>query len=164
MSDSTANTSKQHDLPGREEELKVCHPAMFGNSPAYFVGLWLLMILGGAGLIGGMASANVLIGIFGLLILLGGMGAYFVWWIKVKFQVLTITEKRTIFRQGILTKRTTEVQHDDVRNIQVDQSMMQRIFNVGNLAISSSGQDDMEIVVKGIGSPDDLVEIIRRYQ
>ena len=86
------------------------------------------------------------------------------WWIRLQFRVLRITEKRTLFRKGIFSKATNEVQHDDVRNIQMDQTFFQRLVGVGDLAISSSGQDDMEIDVRGISRPEEVVQLIRRYQ
>jgi uncharacterized membrane protein YdbT with pleckstrin-like domain len=43
---------------------------------------------------------------------------------------------------------------EDVRNIQVSQSFFQRIFGVGWVGISSSGQSGIEIGVDGIPDPE----------
>jgi len=48
--------------------------------------------------------------------------------------------------------------------MQVDQNAIQRILNVGSIAISSSGQDDLEIYVKGIPDPNDVADFIRKMQ
>ena len=59
---------------------------------------------------------------------------------------------------------TNEVQHDDVRNIKSERNLLERLFNYGDIALSSSGQDDMEIVVHDVPDPDGIIEIIRQHQ
>jgi uncharacterized membrane protein YdbT with pleckstrin-like domain len=82
------------------------------------------------------------------------------WWLKNKGTRLTITNRRSTLRKGILSKQITEVWHRDVRNVQLSQTVFQRIFGVGRLAISSSGQDGMEIDVNGIPLPSKAKSII----
>ena len=77
---------------------------------------------------------------------------------------LTITTKRTIITRGILSKSTSEVMHDDIRNIQTHQTFLQRILDVGYMAISSAGQSDVEIAVKGIPDPDGIKDLIDKYR
>ena len=86
------------------------------------------------------------------------------WWLQTRFRSVTVTSKRTLYTQGIFSKQTSEVQHDDVRNMQVNQSFFDRLVGVGHLAISSSGQDDMEIDVRGLKSPQRVIDIVREYQ
>lgn len=151
-------------VPEREDTLKEYHPAMFANHPFSYIGLGILLVGGAIGSIAFLVMGNpgAALGCF-VAFIFGGVS--FAWWkLNVHFKVLTVTEKRTLYRQGILSKRTNEVQHDDVRNIQMDQSFFQRILGVGDLAISSSGQDDMEIQIKGIESAQEIVDLIRRYQ
>lgn len=77
---------------------------------------------------------------------------------------LTLTDSRTILRRGLIRRDSSEVQHDDVRNIQVDQSFFQRLLRIGDIGISSSGQDDLEIVIRQVPSPNRIVETIRENQ
>jgi len=78
---------------------------------------------------------------------------------------LTVTDKRTILRKGILSKYTNEVFHSSVRNIEINQSIMQRIFGVGDISVaSSSGQPDLEIVVHGIPDPETVKQLINKYR
>jgi len=85
-----------------------------------------------------------------------GIGLAFlgIWWLNAKGSMLTITNKRTIQRRGLFSKRTTEVIHRHVRNIQINQSMFQRLFGVGDVGISSSGQGGIEIQFAGIRDPE----------
>ena len=69
-----------------------------------------------------------------------------------------------IFTRGVINRRTSEVQHDDIRNIQVQQNLVERLVGAGTIAISSAGQDDMEIVARGIAHPQRVIETIRTHQ
>jgi hypothetical protein len=125
--------------PAEQILLKVS-PAMFRNRPIFFILCVLLIPVG-----------------IGLLILL-------YWLFQCEATSLTVTTKRTVFRQGILSKRTNEVRHKDVRNIQVEQPILQRLFGVGTIAISSSGQSEMEIMAEGIPEPQKIADMIRSHQ
>jgi uncharacterized membrane protein YdbT with pleckstrin-like domain len=111
-------------------------PAMFRGNPVLFC----LCVL---------ASLVVV----GLVILL-------VWWIQSRGTVLTVTSERTILRKGILSKSLNEVWHRDVRNVLLNQRPLQRLFDVGRIAISSAGQEDVEIAVDGIPFPGEVKRII----
>lgn len=124
------------DLDTGEEVLYSDSPSMFRNDPLRFL-LCLALCL-------------VIIGIPIMII----------WYLKCIGTVLTVTNKRTTLRKGLLSKSTNEVWHDAVRNVQLSQSMFQRIFSTGTLAISSAGQSGMEIEVKGIPNPNKAKEAI----
>lgn len=113
------------------------HPSMFRNRPIEFI----------------IALALCLVWGIGLIILL-------VWWIRNLATTLTVTTKRTTLQKGLLSKFTSEVFHKDVRNVQVTQTVMQRLFNVGRIEISSAGQGDFEIAVAGIFNPSEVKRII----
>jgi len=120
-----------------EETIYQNHPAMFRNNPVSFI-LSIALI----------AAFGV-----GLLILL-------VWWLRCIGTTLTVTDERTILRKGILSKHTNEVYHSDVRNVQLKQSLFQRLFRVGYVGIASAGHSGMEIEVAGIPYPEAVKEII----
>lgn len=157
-----------------EETLRVVHPAMFRNSPLKYIGLAALVIVGGVGAIASLVTGDSIVnedwisdtiqlGVC-LVVALAALLAFGVWWLKVMNTTLTVTDKRTIFRKGIISKETSEVQHDDVRNMQVDQNMVQRIMGVGDIAISSSGQSGLEIVVRAIPNPEGVTNLVRDLQ
>jgi hypothetical protein len=62
-------------------------------------------------------------------ILAGGAALVFVsWWIGSRFTTITVTSKRTTYREGLISRATSEVQHNDVRNLQVDQKIWERLY------------------------------------
>jgi len=96
--------------------------------------------------------------------LLIGTGSLLWWWIDRYNTSLEITTKRTIMHHGILSKSSSEVVHDNIRNIQIDQSFLQRVMHVGKIGISSSGQDGVELQVNHLKDPDKIREIIDLYR
>ena len=116
------------------------HPAMFRNQPVGFVVTCLLCLV------------------------LVGFAIFFFWWLKCIGTKLTITNDRTILRRGILSKSVTEVWHQDVRNVQLDQTFFQRVFGVGRIGISSSGQSGVEIMVSGIPDPEQVKSLIDQHR
>ena len=56
----------------------------------------------------------------------------------------------------------SDIQNADVRNIQVEQTALQRLLGVGSLKISSAGQAGIEMVVNGIPDPNRAREAINR--
>lgn len=141
-----------------EQELYRKNPSMFRNHPLWYL-LNLILIGSGVGL---AVTTNLWIGLgmlgFGVIILL-------IWWLNTISITLTVTDKRTILRKGLLSKYTNEVFHISVRNIEINQGIIQRIFNVGDILIaSSSGQADLEIAVRGIPEPETVKQLINKYR
>ena len=113
---------------------------MFKNEPVGYILSVLLCLVG-----------------IGIIILL-------VWSLKCRGTTLTITNRKTVFRKGLLSKYTTEVYHSDVRNVMVNQSFLQRLFKVGTIGISSAGQSGVEIGVDGLSNPDQIRDLINKYR
>lgn len=85
------------------------------------------------------------------------------WWVKCRSTALTVTEHRVILRKGILSELTNEVRHQDVRDIQISQTLWQRLFRIGSIEISSAGQTGV-IIAAGIRDPQKIAGLIRQRQ
>ncbi len=151
-----------------EEVIRVVHPVMFRAHPVWFALLLLCVIAGGVLAFGGSYFSfpwQLAVGwIAGGVLAVIGLVGFFAWWVTTQALTLEITSKRTRSIRGLVAKSTSEVQHDDVRNIQVVQSFYGRLVDVGRLAVSSSGQDGLEIVADGIPGPNHIAGLIRDRQ
>lgn len=150
---------------GPEREVMKVRRAMFRARPLS----GLLLVVGVlVGLVGGVyygtAGANPGAGLgLGALAVVSAV-ALLVWWIKTHGSMLTITNKRAIERDGLLTKNISEVLHDDIRNVQTHQTFRQRLLGIGDIGISSAGQEDFEIQVRDVPNPGKLRDIIDLYR
>ena len=150
---------------GFEKELDVRHPAMFRAHPWRWILSVAVAIAGlGWGVWAMIEDAPFIGGLIATIIGAAAAIYFFIWWLDTRYTRVRVTNVRTIYRKGIISKHSTEVRHDDVRNLQVDQSAPERIVGVGEIAISSAGQDGLEIVAKDIPKPNEVIEIIRSHQ
>lgn len=149
---------------GPEQLVLKVHPAMFRARP--FWGMLISILV-----VGGLAGAVALVmreqkawawTSFGA----AGLGVFWwcVWKVRTMTDTLTITNKRTTQRSGLLARSTREVLHDRVQDIQVTQSFPQRMLGVGSIGISSAGQADVEIVIGDLPNPIRIRETIDAYR
>lgn len=151
---------------GPEQRVLLVHPAMFRASPAPFFGVVLLVI---GGILGAIVfqvrtpSSPTLTWICAILALIG-LGIMAAWKILSMTERLEITTKRVVLTRGLLSKDLSEVPHEDIKNIQIKQSFFERMMGVGQIGISSAGQDDIEIVIGSIPRPYQVREMIDAYR
>lgn len=152
---------------GAEQEIRRIHPAMVRAHPFRFLAIMILLA-------GGIAGAVWLTGREDglrwlkwpcLLVSLFAVGWWVAWYLGAHLWVkLTISNKRTVRAEGIIRRYTSEVLHEHVRNVEIRQTFLQRIFDVGYLGISSAGQDDIEIEVRDVPKPYEIKKIIDRHR
>lgn len=74
---------------------------------------------------------------------IGFMGIGVIFWLAAAITVLTtelaITNKRVIAKFGLISRKTVELKIDRVESVQVDQSIMGRLFNFGSIVVSGAG-------------------------
>jgi membrane protein YdbS with pleckstrin-like domain len=156
----------QSASPG-ETELCVIRPGMFRAHPFRYALIILLFLAGAAGIIAALTTDRIgMWAIWPSLVLIVGTGAWFGWWwMSTHFWVrLVVSNKRTIRHEGIIKRHTTEVLHDHVRSVDIRQTFLERIFNVGTIGIDSAGQDGIEIEVHDIPMPYEIKKMIDKHR
>lgn len=111
------------------------HPSMFRNRPLGFI---LAVILVPAGI--------------GIIILM-------VWYLKCKSTLLEIRGNEIVVERGLLNKERTELNLSSIRTVKISQSLGNRIFKVGTLAIYTAG-DTPEVRVEGMPQPEVFRELV----
>jgi uncharacterized membrane protein YdbT with pleckstrin-like domain len=73
---------------------------------------------------------------------LGGLGglfliarAWFDWWTTE----IAVTGRRVIYKTGFISRKTTEMHMDKVESVDVDQSVLGRILDYGNVMVRGTG-------------------------
>ncbi len=154
---------------GPEQQVLFLRPAMFRARPMMFSLLWLLLLAGGAGSVYfGVMSRGGQYGhwlwVPSVLVILIAVVSLIAWRIRTLGESLRVTNKRSIQRRGLFSKATSEVLHDNIRNITISQSFWERIWRVGTIGIASAGQEGIEIQIASIPSPDKVREVIDLYR
>jgi uncharacterized membrane protein YdbT with pleckstrin-like domain len=125
-------------MPG--EIIYEAHPAMFRARPFSFI-LCVLLILA-----------------FGL-----GIIILLYWYILTRATQLTVTDHDITYERGILSKDRTSVALRQVRSVRVTQGFINRIFGVGTIEVSSTG-DEPEFTVRDLPDPHEIRDAIRAAQ
>ncbi len=110
--------------------------------------------------------ANIIVSILSICLIVVGVGLLFLLMMEIQRRstTLTITNKVTRLRKGILSRSITEVRHKDVRNVSLTQSLVDRLLGIATISIGSSGQSGDEITVRGITQPDHVKKLISQHR
>ena len=76
------------------------------------------------------------------LMLVGAAGTIVTWfraWIRRVSTELAVTDRRVIFKRGLVRRHTVEMNMDKVESVDVDQSILGRIFNYGDVTVRGTG-------------------------
>jgi uncharacterized membrane protein YdbT with pleckstrin-like domain len=127
----------------------------------------LVFYVGGVALVAVAAAIAALVSGAGLAIAVGAVAlalVILVGLIKRKATRYVITSERLHIRHGILAKRTQETRVQRVQNVNTEQSLFERIMQVGTVDFDTAGTDDSEFKFVGVGNPADVVRAVDRAQ
>ena len=136
------------------------NPKMPRNRPFSFT---LIIILNISGLILAFRLEQQSLQVIGLGMWLGTLVILLIWYVRIKSTKLSITDNDILLEKGLLSKARLEVSIEKVRTISVNQTFIDRIFGVGDIAIFTAG-DLPEIKEKGLPDPNKIREIIKQKQ
>ena len=92
----------------------------------------------------GVQLAGGVIGVLGIILLLGA-------WIRRQATEIVVTDRRVIFKRGVLTRHTVEMNVHRIETVDVEQSLAGRIWGYGTLMIRGTGGGFEPL--EGVGSP-----------
>ncbi|ADE14897.1 membrane-flanked domain protein [Nitrosococcus halophilus Nc 4] len=109
-----------------------------------------------------MLRMNPFITVLSILLIPVGIGIIILLWmyIKTKMDKLTIKEDEIIWVHGLLNKSYTEINMNSVRTVKVNQSLLQRMLNAGDVVIFTAG-DNPEVSIQGLPEPDNIRNYIK---
>jgi uncharacterized membrane protein YdbT with pleckstrin-like domain len=74
----------------------------------------------------------------------------------------SITSERLIEYRGILFRRRREVELADIRSVEVNRRLIQRMLGLGNVLVASAASADFMIKLEDVVNPDEVAETLRR--
>jgi uncharacterized membrane protein YdbT with pleckstrin-like domain len=98
----------------------------------------------------------------GLMLMAGAAAVLALISLARRYTSWSLTSDRLIERRGLLASHRREMELADVRSIEVDRSLMQRMLGLGNVAIASAASADFLIRMNNIPNPERVAEILRQ--
>ncbi len=67
-------------------------------------------------------------------------------------------------KHGILAMRTktTQVRYEDVRSVELEQTLLERILHIGEVEIGTAATGATEIKIQGVAAPEEVQDMIQR--
>jgi uncharacterized membrane protein YdbT with pleckstrin-like domain len=148
--------------PG-EEVMFQGHPSWRSIIAFYIKGLLVVLVVAlavGLGTkIGNDSTDSTLVALVALVgvavVVLGGF-------IKRITTHYTITTRRLHIKRGIISREIQETRLERVQNVNYNQSLIQRMLQVGDVDFDTAAGDDYNFIFAGVANPDEVVERVDR--
>lgn len=111
----------------------------------------------------GRPSQVINIGIFIACIFIIPIPVAFWRWLQVRCSKLTLTNHRVILRTGVFSKTNEEIELYRVRDLQVEEPFIYRIFGAGDIYIFSTDKSTPAACLKAMKKPNWLKDQIRKH-
>jgi uncharacterized membrane protein YdbT with pleckstrin-like domain len=146
------------DLHPGEQLVFEGHPSWRAVLRFYVIGVILVGVAVAIGALAGGTGIAILAGaaVLAIVILVG--------LIKRSATRYVITTERLHIRRGILSKSTQETRIERVQNVNTQQSLFERVLQVGTVDFDTAGSDDSEFRFVGVGNPEEVVRAVDRAQ
>jgi uncharacterized membrane protein YdbT with pleckstrin-like domain len=133
------------------------HPSWRSIIAFYVKGLLLVLIAAFAvGIVTSDANPVALVAVIGVAaVVLAGF-------IKRITTHYTITTRRLHIKRGIISREIQETRLERVQNVNYNQSLLQRLLQVGDVDFDTAAGDDYNFIFAGVANPDEVVERVDR--
>ena len=146
------------DLHPGEEIVFEGHPSWRAVLEFYVAGVVIVAVVAAiCALVSGTVLAIVAGAVLLALVILVGL-------LKRMATRYVITTERLHIRRGILSKATQETRIQRVQNVNTNQSLFERLMQVGTVDFDTAGTDDSEFRFVGVASPEEVVRAVDRAQ
>ena len=88
----------------------------------------------------------------------------FVGFVKRMTTVYTITNQRLRIKRGFIARKVQQTRIDRVQNVNTEQSVIERILQVGTVDFDTAGTDDSEFKFAGVSQPEQVVAAVEQAQ
>lgn len=86
----------------------------------------------------------------------------FIKWLIVKNHRYKVTTERIFYTTGIFSKKTEALELYRVRDVDMYEPFWQRLFKLGNVALTTSDKTSMNFLLKAVPNPAELMNNIRK--
>jgi uncharacterized membrane protein YdbT with pleckstrin-like domain len=144
------------DLQPGERVIYEGHPSWRAIVGFYLKGILAAVVLGAiAYLADGTGLALLVCAVIVGLTLLAGF-------VKRVATTYTISDRRLNIKRGIVARKVQETRLERVQNVNFQQSVYQRLMQIGDVDFDTAAGDDYNFVFAGVAEPEEVVEQVDR--
>jgi uncharacterized membrane protein YdbT with pleckstrin-like domain len=79
--------------------------------------------------------------------------------LRLRFTKLTITGSKLRHETGILSRSTRSMELSRIQDVRVEQSMLQRMVGIGNIAVETAGETG-RLLMENVDNPESIADYI----
>jgi uncharacterized membrane protein YdbT with pleckstrin-like domain len=144
-------------LSSGEQVIFEGHPSWRAILGFYLKGILLAAIVGVIAKLFGAGSATVfliVLVIIALTVLLG--------FVRRVATTYTITDRRLHIKRGLISREIQETRLERVQNVNYNQSLYQRVMQIGDVDFDTAGTSDYDFIFAGVAEPGEVVQAVDR--
>jgi uncharacterized membrane protein YdbT with pleckstrin-like domain len=145
------------DLQSGESVIYQGHPSWRAILGFYLKGA---LVGAGAGVLAAMIQSSVGLGVLVFAVVLGV--TVLAGFVKRVATVYTVTDRRLNIKHGIVARKVQETRLQRVQNVNYNQSVYQRMMQIGDVDFDTAAGDDYNFVFSGVPQPEQVVERVDR--
>ena len=142
------------DLQSGEELIYQGHPSWRAILGFYLKGILAAALVGVA--LHFAASTGVAVAVFAALAGLAVLAGF----VKRIATTYTISDRRLNIKRGIVSRKVQETRLGRVQNVNFQQSVFQRLMQIGDVDFDTAAGDDYNFVFAGVADPADVVHMV----
>ena len=146
------------DLDAGENVIYEGHPSWRSILGYYIKGLLASIVVGAIAWVANGAGLGIGCGllVFALVLVAGFLRRF--------ATVYTITTKRLRIKRGIIARHVQQTDIDRVQNVNTNQSVFERVLQVGTVDFDTAGTGDSDFKFAGVEDPEEVVAAVDRAQ
>lgn len=146
------------DLHSGEQIIFKGHPSWRSTLQFYLGGLVLAAVAGAIAAVAKDTGIGAAVGggIFALILVVG--------YLKRLSTHYVVSNERLHIRRGLISKHIQETRLERVQNVNTNQSVFERILQIGTVDFDTAGSGDSDFAFAGVGQPEKVVAAVDRAQ
>jgi len=145
------------NLSAGEQVIFEGHPSWRAILGFYLKGVVIAVIVGAIAKLVGASNGVVFLIVLVILALTVLIG-----FVKRVATTYTITNRRLNIKRGIVSREVQETRLERVQNVNYNQSVYQRLMQIGDVDFDTAATDDYNFVFYGVANPADVVHEVDR--
>jgi uncharacterized membrane protein YdbT with pleckstrin-like domain len=151
------------DFEPGEEVFFHGHPSWRAMLAFYIRGLLVAVVAGViAGIVTAIADGSVNVPIVAAVVVVVFLALVVIGFVRRVTTTYTITDRRLTIESGLLTRDLHQTRLARVQNVNLRQSVLERMLSVGDVDFDTAASADYDFAFRGVSGPRDIVQTVDR--
>jgi uncharacterized membrane protein YdbT with pleckstrin-like domain len=152
------------DLRDGERVIFQGHPSWRSVLGFYLQGLLFTALAAGVAALVTVIAGGFSMGTVVVVAIVAFLLVLVVGFVKRVATTYTITNQRLHIRKGIVARKIQQTRIERVQNVNINQSVLDRMLQVGKVDFDTAGTDDSDFTFAGVSQPEEVMQAVEQAQ